>query len=235
MKRFADDAATRPSGVPQLPKDLPPQRDGLPQPQRGWAVFVILLGIAMAVLDGSIVNLALPTIAQELHATPATAIWVVNAYQLAVLGLLLPLATLGDLVGYRRVYLYGGVLFTLASLGCALSTSLPMLAVLRVAQGLGAAGLMSVNTAIVRQVFPARLLGRGMALNSMVVAISAVAGPSIAAAILSVSSWPLLFAINVPLGLLVVWLGREVLPDNAQLAAPGVRIVPLDVLLNVAM
>ncbi|MDF1484874.1 MFS transporter [Ramlibacter sp. H39-3-26] len=212
-----------------------PLHDGLEQPQRNRAVMVIMLGIAMAVLDGTIVNLALPAIGEELQASPAGAIWVVNAYQLAVLGLLLPLATLGDLVGYRRVYLWGTALFTLASLGCALAGSLPLLVAMRVLQGLGAAGLMSVNTAIVRLVFPRRLLGRGIALNSMVVATSSVAGPTLAAVILAAASWPWLFAINVPLGLFVLWLGRRALPANPWRAPGGVRIVGLDVVLNALM
>ena len=79
--------------------------DGLPSPQRGKAVLVIVLGIAMSVMDGSIVNLALPGIAREMNAPASQAIWVVNAYQIASLVMLLPLAALGDRLGYRRVYL----------------------------------------------------------------------------------------------------------------------------------
>ena len=100
--------------------------DGLPQPQRRWAMLVIILGIMVAVLDGTIVNLALPGIARELQADPAHAIWVVNAYQIATLVMLLPLASLGDLVGYRRVYLVGMALFALASLAATLADSLPV-------------------------------------------------------------------------------------------------------------
>ena len=100
---------------------------------------VILLGISMAVLDGSIVNLALPGIVRDLHAGAASAVWVITAYQVATLVLLLPCAMLGDLIGHRRVYLAGLFLFTLASLGCAFSTSLTMLIVARTLQGLGAA------------------------------------------------------------------------------------------------
>ncbi|MCJ0762916.1 MFS transporter [Variovorax terrae] len=210
-------------------------QDGLPATQRLRALGVIVLGIAVSVLDGTIVNLALPGITRDLQASAATSIWVINAYQIATLALLLPLATLGDIVGYRRVYLTGMALFTLASLGCALSTSLPMLAATRALQGLGAAGLMSVNAALVRQIYPKRLLGRGIAINSMVVAASSVAGPSIAAAILSVASWPWLFIINLPLGLLVLALGSRALPRN-PVAAPGrVRWSPVDIVLNALM
>lgn len=209
--------------------------DGLPQPARQRAMLVIILGIMVAVLDGTIVNLALPGIARELQASPSHAIWVVNAYQIATLVMLLPLASLGDLVGYRRVYLVGMAVFTLASVAATFSNSLATLIVARTFQGLGAAGIMSVNAALVRLTFPAALLGRGMAINSMVVATSSVAGPSVAAAILSVASWPWLFAINVPLGLLVFALGMKALPFNRVPPAPGLRFSPVDVALNVLM
>src|SRR6476659_6594413 len=101
-------------------------RDGLPQPQRRHAMVVVILGIAVAVLDGTIVNLALPGIARELQADPAHAIWVVNAYQIATLVMLLPLASLGDLIGYRRVYLVGVALFAMASLFATFAGSLGM-------------------------------------------------------------------------------------------------------------
>src|SRR5271168_979687 len=135
--------------------------DGLPQPLRFQAVITIGLGLTMAVLDGAIANLALPTIAQELHVTAAESIWVVNAYQLAVVMTLLSCAALGDIIGYRRVYLTGMVLFTISSLACALSHTLLQLSLARVAQGFGAAGVMSVNSALVRFVYPRAMLGRG--------------------------------------------------------------------------
>jgi DHA2 family multidrug resistance protein-like MFS transporter len=209
--------------------------DGLPHPQRGYAMVVMVLGIAVAVLDGTIVNLALPGIARELNASAAHSIWVINAYQIATLVLLLPLASLGDLIGYRRVYLVGMTLFTVSSLGAVLADSLTTLVAARTLQGLGAAGIMSVNAALVRLIYPAAKLGRGVAINSMVVAIAAVAGPSVAAAILSVASWPWLFAFNVPLGLLVLALGYKALPFNVVAPAAGARFSFGDVALNVLM
>lgn len=185
-----------------------PEADGLPTPQRYWAMLVIALTIMMAVLDGSIANVALPTIAKDMHATPADSIWVVNAYQLVITILMLPLASLGEIVGYRRVYRAGIVLFTLASLGCALSDSLLTLSAARVVQGIGAAGVMSVNAALVRFIYPSRLLGRGIGIIALVVAVSAAAGPTVAAAILSVASWPWLFAVNVPIGIATLALTR---------------------------
>ncbi len=212
-----------------------PVQDGLPPPARYRAMAVIILGIALSVLDGTIVNLALPGIARDLHASAAQAVWVVNAYQVAILALLLPCATLGDLVGYRRVYLSGLALFTVSSLGCTLAHSLPLLAAARAIQGLGAAGIMSVNAALVRLIYPRRMLGRGIAINSVVVATASVAGPSAAAAILSVASWPWLFALNLPLGVVVLSLGWRALPQNAAAPPSGARLSWLDVLLNALM
>ena len=216
-------------------------QDGLPQPARMYAMLVIVLGLMVAVLDGSIVNLALPSIAKELQVQPAESIWVVNAYQLGTLGLLLPLAALGERMGYRRVYLLGLVCFTLASALAMAAQSLWLLVAARGLQGMGAAGVMAVNAALVRLIYPRAQLGRGMALNSMVVAVSSVAGPGVAALILSVASWQWLFVINLPLGALTVWLGRKALPANPARAPGGAqgagqgRIHPLDLCLNFAM
>jgi DHA2 family multidrug resistance protein-like MFS transporter len=193
---------------------------GLPLPQRYGAILVVALGITLAVLDSAIANVALPTIARHLHASPAGSIWVINAYQLAITISLLPLASLGDRIGYRRVYLSGLILFTVASLGCALANSLPMLALARVIQGFGAAGIMSVNTALVRMIYPPDHLGRGISINAMVVAVSSAVGPTVASAVLAVASWPWLFAINVPIGIAAVIGGIRALPRNKPHNSP---------------
>ena len=182
--------------------------EGLPPSQRTWAVVTVALGITMAVLDSAIANVALPSIAKDLNATPADSIWVVNAYQLVITILMLPLASLGEIVGYRRVYRAGLVVFTLASLACALSHSLAMLSAARVLQGIGAAGMLSVNSALLRFIYPPRLLGRGIGINALVVAVSSAVGPTVAAGILSVASWPWLFAVNVPIGLATMAAAR---------------------------
>ncbi|MBE7941102.1 MULTISPECIES: MFS transporter [Ramlibacter] len=194
----------------------------------------ILLGIAVTVIDGTVANLALPGMVRDLHTHASDAVWIVNAYQLATLVLLLPLASLGDRLGYRRIYLVGVVLFTLASGLCSMASSLPTLAVARALQGMGAAGIMSVNPALVRLTYPPSQLGRGIALNSMVVATASVAGPVLAAAILSVAGWPWLFLVNVPLGVLLFLLGQRVLPANTLFTGP-LRFSPLDIVLNGAM
>ncbi len=190
----------------------PGMPDGLPIPRRYWSVAAIWLAMTMSVLDGAIANVALPTIARELHASAASSIWVVNAYQLAITVTLLPLAALGDIVGYRRVYMVGLAVFTLGSLGCALSHTLTTLTAARVLQGLGAGGIMSINAALVRFTYPKRFLGRGIGLNALVISVSAALGPTVAAGILSRWSWEWLFAINVPLGVLAIAIAIRSLP-----------------------
>jgi DHA2 family multidrug resistance protein-like MFS transporter len=190
-------------------------QDGLPLPQRNWAIMTILCGVSLTVVGSSIANVALPSIARDLHTTQAASIWVPNAFQLAVSVTLLPIASLGEILGYQRVYWIGLAVFALASLGCALSDSLTTLIVGRVAQGIGASGVMSVSPALVRFIYPKRMFGRGIGLNVLTVGVSSVIGPSLASAILSVGSWQWLFLINVPIGI-VALLGAPALPVTGR-------------------
>jgi DHA2 family multidrug resistance protein-like MFS transporter len=193
--------------------------DGVPVPQRYWAILTICLGLTLAVLDGSIANVALPTIARDVNTSPANSIWVVNAFQLAVTVSLLPLSSLGEIYGYRRIYRLGLVVFTIASLFCAMSNSLSMLILARAAQGLGAAGIMSVNSALIRFIYPRRWLGRGVGLNATTGSIASALGPTVASGILAVAPWPWLFAVNVPLGILAAVIAWRALPDTLRSGA----------------
>jgi DHA2 family multidrug resistance protein-like MFS transporter len=188
--------------------------DGLPKPRRYWSVLAIWLAIAMAVLDSSIANIALPTIAAELDTPAAVSIWIINAYQLAITALLLPLAALGDRIGYRRVYLPGLAIFIVGSIACALANSRETLIAARMFQGIGAAAIMSMNAALVRATYPQSMLGKGIGYNALVLSISAASGPTIAALILSVASWSWLFLINVPIGLASLFIGLRALPHS---------------------
>jgi MFS transporter, DHA2 family, multidrug resistance protein len=196
--------------------DGPAAIDGLPAQRRGWAAAAIFTAVAMASLDTAIANIALPAIATDLHVGPADVIWVVNVYQIALVATLLPLAALGEIVGHRRIYLGGLLLFTLASLACAEAWSLPSLLIARVLQGLGASGIMSVNTALVRFVFPGRLQGRGFGYNAMVVATAFTLGPTIASLILAVGPWGWLFGVNIPFGLVAILIGLKTLPRTPR-------------------
>jgi DHA2 family multidrug resistance protein-like MFS transporter len=190
------------------------QADGLLTPARHWAVASVALAIGMTVLDSAIANVALPVIARNFGARPAESIWIVNAYQLAIVISLLPLASLGEIVGFRRIYLAGLALFTLASLACALSPNLPALTAARALQGFGAAGVMSVNGGLVRFIWPHRMLGRGIGINALVVSVASALGPSLASGILALGPWPWLFAVNIPVGLAALALASRVLPAN---------------------
>jgi DHA2 family multidrug resistance protein-like MFS transporter len=188
--------------------------DGLDMPRRYWAIASVALAIAMTVLDSSIANVALPVIARNFGAKPAESIWIVNAYQLAIVTSLLPLASLGEIIGFRRIYIGGLAVFTIASLACAASPSLTTLAAARALQGFGAAGVMSVNGGLVRFIYPGRMLGRGIGINAVVVSTSAALGPSVASGILALGPWPWLFAINIPIGLCALVLAGRALPAN---------------------
>jgi len=172
----------------------------------------------MSVLDSTIVNVALPTIARDFQASAAASIWVINAYQLAILLVLLPFASLGEIVGYRRVSQAGLALFTIASLGCAFAPNLLALSLARVIQGIGAAGIMSVNGALVRHTYPHRYLGRAVGINAFVVASAAAVGPTVASAVLAVAHWRWLFGINVPLGVAAFVIALCALPDSERAA-----------------
>jgi len=172
----------------------------------------IAIAVTMAVLDSAVANIALPSIARHLGITPAESVWVINAYQLAIVVLLLPLAALGERVGYRRVYLVGLGLFTLGSLACALSGTLEALVISRIAQGVGAAGIMAVNGALVRFTFPQASLGRGVGFNALVVSVAGAIGPTVASGILAIGPWQWLFAVNVPIGVVNIVFAARVLP-----------------------
>ncbi|MGF6870651.1 MFS transporter [Paraburkholderia sp. MM5477-R1] len=186
--------------------------DGLTGSRLYLGILAISLATALGMLDSVIANVALPTITKTLHTSPSDSVWIINAYQLSIIMSLLPLSSLGDRVGYARVYMAGLAIFTCSSLMCAMSSSLDMLIVARVLQGFGAAGISSVNTALVKTIYPSRLLGRGVGISASVVSISTAAGPTIAAAILSVGPWPWLFAINVPLGMITFLVSFMALP-----------------------
>ena len=211
------------------PPDEALRRDGLPNPQRLLAFATLAMATAMAVLDGAIVNVALPTIARDLSIPNAESVWIVNAFQLAVTVSLLPLSALGDSLGYRRVYWPGLALFTLASFACAVAPTLPTLAVARAVQGLGAAGIMSVNIALVRFIYPASRLGRGVGNIALVVAVSSAGSPTVAAAILSVASWRWLFLINVPIGAAALVMAARNLPVTPVAKR---KVDPLSIVLN---
>lgn len=190
--------------------------DGLEGAARSRAMAAVSLAVLLSTLDYALANVALPTIARDVHTDSSQAIWVVNAYQLVNVVAVLPLAALGERWGYRRLAQSGVMIFVLASVLCAVSRSLPQLALARGLQGFGASCIMSVNAGLIRLIYPQRILGRGIARNALVIALGVAIGPTVAAGVLSVAPWPYLFYLNVPLGLLAWGLGRVSLPDSPR-------------------
>ncbi|MDE7347709.1 MAG: MFS transporter [Muribaculaceae bacterium] len=178
------------------------------------AVIALQIVLVMTVLDVTVVNVALPILAEKFSISNSSAVWIVTIYQLVITMLLLPVSSIGDLHSYKRTFLIGVVVFTLSSALCAASQNFTMVVVARAIQGIGAACVMGVNIALVRLIYPREILGRGMALNAMCIAIATAAGPTIAGAILSIASWHWLFLINVPLGIAAFFMGWKLLPQN---------------------
>lgn len=198
-----------------------PGDDGLPGGARRLAMIAVMTATAMAVLDGNIVNVALPSIARALDVSAAQTIWVANGYLLAAAMTLMTFAALAARVGFRALFIGGLTVFSLASLGCALSSSLEMLTAMRVLQGVGGAATLSIGPAIYRTVFPTRSLGRILGLNALLVAAGTAIGPTLGGTLLSVLGWQWLFAINVPLGIVGVALGLRAIPPTRNAAGNG--------------
>ncbi|MCB8881096.1 MFS transporter [Acidisoma cellulosilytica] len=193
--------------------------DGLAKSARLRAMTAVATAVLLSALDYTVVNVAMPSIGHDVHASDSAAIWIINAYQVTSLVALLPVASLGEKFGHARMCRIGLVLFVLASLLCAASQSLPELALARALQGLGSACILGVNAALIRFIYPARILGRGIALNALVIALGTALGPSVAAAVLSFASWKWLFLINLPLGGLAMYFAATALP-----ATPRARV-----------
>ena len=200
-----------------------PGDEGLPGRERGLAMAAVMTMTTMAVFDGSMINIALPQIARSLDASLGATVWVSNGYLLSAAMTLAIFAALSSRIGFRSIFTFGLSVFSLASVGCALSTSLDMLIIMRVLQGIGGAATLSIGPAILRSVFPNRLLGRILGLNALLIGSSTAIAPILGGTILSTLSWQWLFAINIPLGIIAVLLALRVIPDN-----PALKREPFD-------
>jgi DHA2 family multidrug resistance protein-like MFS transporter len=198
--------------------------DGLPTPRRYLAILAISCGTALAVIDGSVVTVALPTLARDLGVHSSTAVLVVTVYQLVLVMTLLPFSALGSRIGLRRLYQYGQLAFLVATILCFFARSLAFLLLVRAIQALGAAASLSVSSALIRSTYPARQLGRGLGIGNVVVSSSIAIAPTLGGLVLSVATWPWIFAAASPLALLSLLLGRRALPE------PIPRDDPYDVL-----
>lgn len=178
-----------------------------------WAAFLtVSAGVFMSTVDGSILNVALPTIMDDLSAPLPAIQWVVMAYLLIIVTLLMSFGRLADIKGLMTINTLGLALFTGGSLLCALSPTVGSLILFRGIQGLGASMVMACGPAILTKVFPASELGRAMGLIGTVVGVGLTSGPGIGGLVLSYYSWRVIFYINVPLGLASLLLSRRFIP-----------------------
>ncbi len=198
--------------------------DGLPTPRRYLAILAVSFGTALGVIDATIVTVALPTLARDLGVDSSAAVLVVTVYQLVLVMTLLPFSALGSRIGLRRLYQIGQLIFLVSTVLCFFARSLPFLLVVRALQALGAAASISVSSALIRAIYPARQLGRGLGISNVVVSSAGAFAPILGGLVLSVASWPWIFAAAAPLAVLSLALGQRALPE------PNPHDEPYDVL-----
>ncbi|WP_313388414.1 MFS transporter [Achromobacter aegrifaciens] len=197
---------------------------GIHGKQRWWALMVLCLGVLMIVLDTTIVNVALPSIREDLHFTETSLVWVVNAYMLTFGGFLLLGGRLGDLFGHRRMFLAGLVVFTVASLACGLAQSQTLLIGARAAQGLGGAVVSAVSLSLIMNLFTETgERARAMGVYGFVCAGGGSIGVLLGGLLTSALSWHWIFLVNLPIGVVVYALCLRLIPA-APPAAAGARL-----------
>lgn len=189
-----------------------------------WRVFPpIALGVIMATLDASVVNIALPTLQRDFAASLSTIEWVALGYSLTMTGLLLAAGRFADARGRRRVYGHGLLLFTAASAACGFAPSAPLLVLLRIVQGVGAALVSANGSALLVQAFPPEERGRALGAFGAMVGVGLALGPPLGGLVVEHASWPWIFFVNVPLGLLAWRLLQQRVPaDTPSSEASGV-------------
>ncbi|MGS1107996.1 MFS transporter [Achromobacter anxifer] len=197
---------------------------GIHGKQRWWALMVLCLGVLMIVLDTTIVNVALPSIREDLHFTETSLVWVVNAYMLTFGGFLLLGGRLGDLLGHRRMFLVGLVVFTVASLACGLAQNQALLIGARAAQGLGGAVVSAVSLSLIMNLFTETgERARAMGVYGFVCAGGGSIGVLLGGLLTSALSWHWIFLVNLPIGVVVYALCLRLIPA-APPAAAGARL-----------
>lgn len=193
-------------------------------------VLVIALGSFMAGLDGTIVNIALPDIAKSLDVSTVMVSWVLNAYLIVMVSLLLVASRIGDMKGYRNIFLAGFAIFTAGSLLCGLSSSIHLLILSRMIQAVGGAVISALGAVMVTTYLSASLRGQALGIVAMFTMLGAALGPVIGGFLTSIFSWQYIFFVNLPVGLLAIILGMRILPRTAPVT-PGAKADPLGVLL----
>ncbi|UCC52522.1 MAG: DHA2 family efflux MFS transporter permease subunit, partial [Anaerolineaceae bacterium] len=182
--------------------------------KKWYILAAVAISTFLSTIDGSIVNVALPTLVRELESSFSMAQWVILAYLLTQTILLLTVGRLGDMLGKKPLYTAGIAIFTAGSLLCALSPSIQWLVGFRVVQAVGAAMALALGMAIVTEAFPAAERGKALGLFGTVVSIGIVVGPTLGGIILESLSWRWIFFVNLPVGLLGVYLALRYIPHR---------------------
>jgi EmrB/QacA subfamily drug resistance transporter len=191
-----------------------PARAAIPADVRPWpALFALCLGFFMILVDTTIVTVATPAIISDLHADVNSVVWVTSAYLLAYAVPVLITGRLGDRFGPKNLYLVGLTVFTLASLWCGLTTSIEMLIIARVFQGLGAAMLTPQTMAVITRIFPADKRGQAMALWGATAGVATLVGPILGGILVDAFGWEWIFFINIPVGVLGFVLAVRLVPS----------------------
>ncbi|GAB7015219.1 MFS transporter [Methanogenium cariaci] len=194
-------------------------------------VIVISLGSFMAGLDATIVNIALPSIARAFDVSTVTASWVLNAYLIILVSLLLAASRLGDIKGYRRVFLTGFVIFTAGSALCGLAPTIDILILSRMLQAIGGAIIAALGAVMVTSYLALSLRGQALGIVAMFTMLGAALGPVVGGFLTSAFSWRFIFYVNLPVGILAIVLGLYLLPSlspvapEARLDLPGVALI----------
>ena len=185
--------------------------------KKRWIILLTTVLLTfMATLDGSIVNVALPVMAQKLSVSMASIEWVVTSYLIVIVGTILIFGRLADIKGKTTIFKLGIIIFTIGSLACGISNSLIMLVFSRGLQAIGAAGTMSTSHGIITHVFPSNERGRALGLNGTFVALGSMIGPPVGGIIVSIFSWQYIFLVNVPIGILALIFAMKTLPKSSN-------------------
>lgn len=203
------------SSISEL-KAAPADGGGLPLPQRRWAVLAISLNTLMVVIDQAILTVALPTAARALSVTQSEVISLVAVSQVVLLIALLPFAAWGDRIGHTRMFRTGQALFVAGALACMVAPTLPTLLIARGVQAIGAAAMLSVGVALLRAIYPAGMLGRGLGLNGVLIAAGAAIAPSLGGWVVATIGWRWVFVCALPLAVGSFVFGRS-LPKSRTL------------------
>ncbi|MBV1867367.1 MAG: MFS transporter [Marinosulfonomonas sp.] len=189
------------------------EETGLPYPRRIWAVVTVVTSIILLVASTAAISLGLPVIADDLDIEAATAVWIVSAFQISLVVSILPCSALGEMLGHRRIYRSGIMIFTIGAALCAVSDNFGVLLAARALQGIGGAATVSVGSAILRDIYPRSKVGTAVSINALTVAVSGGVGPIAGSLVLSYASWPYLFSMWVPIGM-IAYFASAALPDN---------------------